>query len=52
MSKNPVTIDENAPIMKAGAIMIARQIKRLPVVGSGKLVGVVSRANITEAIYR
>lgn len=52
MSKPAVTIDEDAPIMRAGAIMLVKQIKRMPVVKGDKLVGVVSRANITEQMYK
>lgn len=52
MSKPAITIDEDAPLMKAGAIMLARQIKRLPVVKDGKLVGVISRANIIKELYK
>ncbi len=51
MSKKPVTIDEDAPVMKAGAIMLARKVKRLPVVKDGKLVGVISRTNITQRMF-
>jgi len=51
MSK-PVTIDEDSPIMKAGYIMLARQIKRLPVTRGGRLVGIVSRVNIIGQLYK
>jgi CBS domain-containing protein len=52
MSKNPITVDEEMPVMKAGAIMLARKVKRLPVVRDGKLVGVVSRTNITQHMLK
>jgi len=52
MSAPAVTIGEEAPILKAGALMLARQIKRLPVTREGKLVGVVSRTNVIEELYK
>lgn len=52
MSKDPITVDEDVPVMKAGAIMMARKVKRLPVVRDGKLVGVISRTNITQHMFK
>jgi len=52
MSKPAVTIDENSPIMKAGSIMLAKQIKRLPVTRDGRLVGIISRVNIIGQLYK
>jgi CBS domain-containing protein len=43
------TIDEGAPLQDAVAVMLRRHIKRLPVVADGKLVGIVSRADLLRA---
>ena len=39
------------PIMRAGATMLAKKVRRLPVVEKGKLVGVVTRSQIYRALY-
>lgn len=47
MSKNIIFIGPEEKVMKAGAIMLAKNIHRLPVIdNSGKLVGIVSRRDI------
>lgn len=43
------TLDE--PIMRAGATMLAKNIRRMPVIEGGKLVGVVSRRAIYRTLY-
>lgn len=52
MTVDITSIDPDAPIMRAGAIMLARHIHRLPVVDGGKLVGIVSRGNIYREILK
>jgi CBS domain-containing protein len=44
------TITEDAPLTEVVEIMEARQVKRLPVVRDGQLVGIVSRANLLRAL--
>lgn len=44
--RDPVTVSPADPVRRAAALMTAKQIRRLPVVESGKLVGTVSRADI------
>lgn len=43
------TLEE--PIMRAGATMLAKNIRRMPVIEEGKLVGVVTRRAIYRVLY-
>jgi CBS domain-containing protein len=49
MSTPVATIAEDAPLEHAVALMLARKIKRLPVVRGDALVGIVSRADLLRA---
>ena len=48
MTWNVVTVSSDTPIMEARKIMDAHNIRRLPVVDKGKLVGMVSKERITR----
>ena len=50
MSTKLVTIDPEAPILRAGAIMLAQHVHRLPVLENGNLVGIIYREHIYRAI--
>lgn len=52
MSKPVITITSDAPVMRAGAIMLAKGLGRLPVVDNGKLVGIVGRREIYREILK
>jgi CBS domain-containing protein len=52
MSKNISSITPDEPIMRAGAIMLARKIGHLPVVENGKLVGVVTGTKIFRYVLK
>ncbi len=53
MTRQPLTIDENARLAEAAREMSDRGVKRLPVVdGNGHLLGIVSRADIVTAYVR
>ncbi len=53
MSKNLYTVSEDDPLMKVGAIMLSKNVNRLPVLNSdGKLVGIVSRREIYQELLR
>jgi len=52
MSRKVLTIEPDAPILKAGGLMLARGIHRLPVVENGKLVGIVTREDIYSAVLK
>lgn len=49
MSWNVITVSSDTPIMEARKIMDAHNIRRLPVVDRGKLVGLVTKERITRA---
>jgi CBS domain-containing protein len=50
MSQNIVAISEETPVSEIAALLTERKIKRVPVVQNGKLVGIVSRADIVHAV--
>lgn len=50
MTRHVFTVDPSTPVMKAGAMMLAHHIHRLPVVEHGKLVGLVTRQDIYRKI--
>ncbi len=52
MSKAIFAIQPDTPLLRAGAIMLAKGIHRLPVLENGKLVGIVTRDHIYKAILR
>ncbi len=49
MSEEVIVVDENASIMKASQIMKENNIRRIPVVRQGRLVGIVTDRDIKEA---
>jgi CBS domain-containing protein len=48
--RDPLTVQPDDHVAKAATVLINRQIRRLPVVQDGRLVGTVSRANICQAV--
>lgn len=52
MSRKLVTIGADAPLDDLVALMIDRKIKRVPVVEGGKMVGIVSRADLLRVVFR
>jgi CBS domain-containing protein len=50
MTPDPITIGEDTPVEAVVRVMEERRIKRLPVVRAGKVVGIVSRANLLRAL--
>jgi CBS domain-containing protein len=50
MTPNPYTVSEDASLEEVVASMEKHRIKRLPVVAAGKVVGIVSRANLMQAV--
>lgn len=53
MTRDPITVRPETPLLEALQLLLAHKIKRLPVVdGAGKLVGLVGRGGILEALAR
>jgi CBS domain-containing protein len=52
MTTPPVMISPDASISEAARIMVTRHINRLPVVDDGRLVGIISRADLVRAFHR
>jgi signal-transduction protein with cAMP-binding, CBS, and nucleotidyltransferase domain len=50
MTTSVHTVTEDAPLIDVVKIMESRQIKRLPVVRDGRIVGILSRANLLRAL--
>jgi CBS domain-containing protein len=50
MTPEPKTITPETPLDEVVSLMERHRIKRLPVVQDGKLVGIVSRANLLHAL--
>jgi len=49
MSHNPLSVTEDTPAREIARIITEKGIKRLPVLRNGKVVGVVSRADLVRA---
>jgi CBS domain-containing protein len=50
MSRDVVTATEDTPLHQIAGILERRRIKRVPIVRDNKLVGIVSRANLVQAL--
>jgi CBS domain-containing protein len=52
MTAPAITIDGSRSVHQAAALMIERRVNRLPVVDAGRLVGIVTRADLVRAFVR
>jgi CBS domain-containing protein len=52
MTSPAITVEPTVTVSKAAALMIESGINRLPVVAEGKLVGIVTRADLVRAFVR
>ena len=50
MTRDPVTIDSDATVEEAARVIAERKHNRLPVVEHGRLVGVVTRVDVLDAL--
>lgn len=50
MTRNPITVAEDTPLEEIAEIFEAKHIKRVPVLRDGALSGIVSRANLIQAL--
>jgi CBS domain-containing protein len=50
MNRSPVTITEDTPLADIADLMEKKNVKRLPVLRDSKLVGIVTRANLLQAV--
>lgn len=50
MTRDPVTVSPDTPLREIAALLEKKGIKRVPVVENGKLVGIVSRANLLHGL--
>lgn len=50
MSRRAVAVEEETPVEEIASLMARYNIKRLPVMHTGKVVGIVSRADIVRAV--
>ena len=50
MSKNIISVTEDTPVEEIAKLMTTHRIKRLPVMRGSEVVGIVSRADIVNAI--
>jgi CBS-domain-containing membrane protein len=50
MTADVVTVGEDATLAEVAALMVKHDVKRLPVVASGKIAGIVSRADLLQGL--
>ena len=50
MTQNVITVTPSATLREVADILESRHIKRVPVVEEGRLLGIVSRANLVQAL--
>ncbi len=51
MSKNPLTVSPDDPILEVASYMGLKHFRRIPVVGNGKLVGMISIGDINRGLF-
>jgi CBS domain-containing protein len=52
MSAPAMTVEADRPLREAAAIMVDRAVNRLPVIEKGRLVGIITRADLVRAYVR
>ncbi len=51
MSKNPLTVSPNTPILEAASFMGRKHFRRIPVAENGKLLGMISIGDINRGLF-
>ncbi|MBV8155213.1 MAG: CBS domain-containing protein [Candidatus Eremiobacteraeota bacterium] len=49
-TRSPITVGPDEPVERVTEIMAQNQIRRLPVVENGELVGMISQADVAQAV--
>lgn len=52
MSQQVIAVQEDTPVHEIAQLLAERKIKRVPVVRDGKVQGIISRADIVDAVAR
>jgi len=52
MSRELKVVDEETPVSQAAEVLYAAEVKRLPVVRDGKVIGILSRSDVIRALGR
>ena len=52
MTAPPITVNVDRPVHEAVALMLGRGVNRLPVMEAGRLIGIVTRADLVRAYVR
>jgi len=52
MTAPVISAEETTPLREVAALMVRRRVNRLPVLRAGRLVGIVSRADVVQAFTR
>jgi predicted transcriptional regulator len=50
MTKDVIAVKEDTPVEEIASLLSKRKIKRVPVVNEGRIVGIISRADIVHAV--
>ncbi len=50
MAKNVITVSPKSTLLETAELMEKHDVNRLPVVSEGKLVGIVTRADLVSAL--
>jgi CBS-domain-containing membrane protein len=50
MTRHVITVNAGTPLSEVASLLDKHQIKRVPVLDKGKIIGIVSRANLVQAL--
>jgi FOG: CBS domain len=50
MTREVITVTPDTPLGEVAALLETKRIKRVPIVSNGQLVGIISRANLVQAL--